>query len=1226
MRISTMSWHRSYLCAPFTAAVTVLTILGCNNALAAVSNIPLSVSQVKPNIIMAVDDSGSMDGEMLFSTNDGAAWWRTSAGGGCPLGFVGCGTTGSADTPETGRPNFNHAGTAGNTWKKYTYLFPTGTGTGNRIYSDGSNDHFAVPPLQQFAWTRSPDFNAAYFDPTETYTAWQSYGSTTFANASPSAARTDPVLGSTTFDLTRNRMSGTSVADSAACSGTSPSLSTDHQFRMYPGMVIPLGTCYRVDGGSGWGIAPSNLTIGTHTSHDPANLRTTATGSGLGVAIRYFPATFYLASSALLPADYGYSATPLSGTGPNGESLVGYEIKSSNFSSTAKYQAAIQNFANWWTYYRKRHAATRGGIGVAFSDTKAARVGTFTINNRIDVTMRDMDVISDRNTFYSTIYNYVGSGGTPNREAVVHMGSQFNRTGSGAPITYACQKNFGILFTDGYSNASTPTTVGNIDEDMGSPFADAVSNTMADYATNYYLNRLRADLSAGQVSVDDACDAANPDPWLDCNTDLHMSFYAVTLGSKGLIYDVNTAQTQDPFANPPTWPTSFQDRHPSAVDDLWHATINTRGEMLNAKTPKEVGDKLGAVLRSIVERLGSSSALASNSTRLETDTVTFQAQYHSGTWRGELNAYTVASDGSLSSSPWTDGKGAGQLLNDVSPSNRNIYVYNPQGSNANDRYDPFTWTNLGSTQRTALGSTTTEQQNVVSYLRGERSQERSQTGGTFRTRTGVLGDIVNSTPLYVGAPNAQLYANSNFTGASSYGTFVNNHSGTNERTPVVYVGANDGMLHAFNADTGAEIYAFVPNTVILNGLKQYSDPTYSHRYFVDGEVAAADIYDTGDNDWKTVLVGTLGRGGPGVFALDVTNPPTTATQDSFEFLWEKNGSDISALGKNIGKPVIAQVADGDWRVLIGNGPESSSGSAQLIMIRLRDGNVTVVDTGATGNNGLTAVLARDSDGDGFSDTAYAGDLQGNLWKFTNLSGSPSATKLFKALDSDGNAQPITAAPLAGKDPATGQLWVFFGTGRYLSESDLSDQQIQTWYGIKDTGTSISGRANLVERSILDEGEIAGIDVRVIEEGTVAELQSKQGWYIDLVSPDNGAEGERIVVPNKFQGSTLIGTTRIPDASDPCNPGGRGFEMAINPFTGARLATTYFDVNSDGVFNSQDMLNGVPVSGIGFDSSPSSPIFIENFMQVGLEDGSIKTIKTQGSAVESKRMSWRELVN
>jgi type IV pilus assembly protein PilY1 len=342
------------------------------------------------------------------------------------------------------------------------------------------------------------------------------------------------------------------------------------------------------------------------------------------------------------------------------------------------------------------------------------------------------------------------------------------------------------------------------------------------------------------------------------------------------------------------------------------------------------------------------------------------------------------------------------------------------------------------------------------------------------------------------------------------------------------------------------------------------------------------------------------------------------------FLWEKNGTDITALGKNIGRPVIAQVANGDWRVLLGNGPGSSGGSAQFITIGLFSGTATTTDTGATGSNGLSAVLARDSNVDGFADIAYAGDLKGHVWKITGIAGVGTTTSIFTATDGS-TVQPITAAPLVGKDPATGTLWVFFGTGQYLGDSDLTTTQTQTWYGIKDTGTAISGRTNLVQRTITASGTIGDFSVRVISAGTTDELTTKMGWYIDLP-----ATGERMVVPNRFQGAALIGTTRIPDATDVCRPSGKGYVMAINPFTGGRLDKTFFDATKDGLFNDSDKLNhdGLLdiVSGLGFDSSPNNPIFVDNIMLVGLDDGSMKTIKTQGSSVEAKRMSWRELLN
>lgn len=651
-----------------------------------------------------------------------------------------------------------------------------------------------------------------------------------------------------------------------------------------------------------------------------------------------------------------------------------------------------------------------------------------------------------------------------------------------------------------------------------------------------------------------------------------------------------------------------------------------------ASDPDTMIESLRRAFASIGKASGSGSSLGVNSARIEAGTRVYQTQFYSDTWRGELKSFTIDTipnngipDGSLVPAPGStiaaDWNGSDAAVADRIP----IYVNNPESG-----YTEFEWDNLSDAQQDLL-----ESEAIVNYLRGDRTNEDSRQGGTLRTRTGLLGDIVNSTPVYVGSPNGALYARATFTGASSYDEFA---AAQASRAPVVYVGANDGMLHGFNASTGAERYAFVPNASIVNGLKEYSDPLYEHRYFVDGEMAIADVYDTsGTGRWRTVLVGTMGRGGPGVFALDVTNPTNV------QFLWEKGTAEIPDLGRNVGRPVIAQVANGDWRVIFGNGPDNSGQTAQLVTITALTGTVATVQAGTAGTttnpNGLTAVLARDSNADGFPDVAYAGDLQGNMWKFTGLSGTPVAQKIFQATaPGAGAAQPITAAPLAGKDPNTGITWVFFGTGRYLTKTDLTNRQVQTWYGIKDEGYGdVTTRGQLVQRSILTEvtpvddedtpeDESEGLILRTVDEGTAADVAEQRGWYMDLVSPVAGAQGERMVVPNRFQGAALIGTTRIPNSSDACNPGGSGFIMAIDPFTGGRLKSTFFDANRDGQFNDGDLSGDDIASGIGFGTGANQPNFIENEMYVSMDDGKTEHLKVQGGSSEAGRMSWRELVN
>jgi type IV pilus assembly protein PilY1 len=213
------------------------------------------------------------------------------------------------------------------------------------------------------------------------------------------------------------------------------------------------------------------------------------------------------------------------------------------------------------------------------------------------------------------------------------------------------------------------------------------------------------------------------------------------------------------------------------------------------------------------------------------------------------------------------------------------------------------------------------------------------------------------------------------------------------------------------------------------------------------------------------------------------------------------------------------------------------------------------------------------------------------------------------------------------------LWVFFGTGQYLHESDITSTAVQTWYGIIDGGSLVT-RANLVDRDILVEVDVGGVPARVIEEGSSADLASSDGWYIDLVSPTadpaDGLRGERMVVQNRFQGLALVGTTRIPEYSDPCSPGGTGYIMAINPFTGARLNSTFFDMNGDGISNDDDQYCVasvcVPVSGLGFESMPINSIVVGAYLQASLASGETESIMTFGSSVEASRMSWRELFN
>ncbi|MFN3882279.1 MAG: pilus assembly protein [Nitrincola lacisaponensis] len=651
----------------------------------------------------------------------------------------------------------------------------------------------------------------------------------------------------------------------------------------------------------------------------------------------------------------------------------------------------------------------------------------------------------------------------------------------------------------------------------------------------------------------------------------------------------------------------------------WHTT----GDMLGTNYPRTDNFYVASEADKMIESLqdafaniqdelrGSASALAANTFRLEQGARIYQSEYISERWTGDVIASPVDPDtGAIGLQVW---RASEQL-----PlwSNRIIRTHNPSGNNAAARFPLFQYGNLNGTQQAALNSST----NLVNYIRGNHAHEISN-GGTFRNRSSLLGTMINSQPVFVGAPDRQLYVNRSFSGANTHVGYANTRM---NRTPVVYVQSNSGMLHGFNANTGVEVFAFIPNSVILGGLKDIADPEYDHKYLLDGEITVADVYMGSSGGWRTILVGTQGRGGRSIYALDITDPA------NISFLWERNATNIPALGNNLGSPIIAQISNGEWRVLLGNGPNGANNRAQLIMITLSsgnsNGNVKVIDTNVTGSLGMSGIRTWDSNNNGFIDTVYAGDFIGNIYRISDLSANtPTVNAFFQALDGDGQPQVITAAPTTRKDEQ-GATWVFFGTGQYLHQDDLLDMQTQTWYGLRDMGLPIAGKAALTERSITQEAVLHNRDVRVISATTQGDMVGKSGWYMDLLSPNNGAEGERMVIANSFRGNVLVGTTRIPDSSDPCAPTGRGYVMAIDPFTGARLNFSFFDLNADGLFNEDDMLDGVPISGIGFDRAPNAPVFMDNVMQVNLEDGTIESITTQSGSNFSERTSWRELIN
>lgn len=1243
---------------------------------------------VKPNLIMAVDDSLSMDLELLVPTNDGSAWWRTASSlptgqGTCDAStnnsFVGCGTNGSTTVPASGatnrsgtRLNFNHYFDNAS-YTRYSYLFPNAN-PGRA----GSGNAQSIPPLGAFAWARSAEHNTAYFDPAQTYTPWPSNGSYTFTAASKTAAKFDPVYSApTTIDLTKDLGGATGVTTTAACNNTamtSASYISTWAFEMQTGMVLPVDTCIRANGRN-WEVVTTACTVGnTCNVKDNGTAKSFTLSDGADLDIRFFPATFYSSSQTALT---GYNATfpaVSNGVAPDGTTLYRYEIKSGNFSSTAAYDAAIQNFANWFTYYRKRHQSLRAGLGTAFNSLTAMRVGGFTINGASltgpDVTMGDIDDSSYKSTlftnFYSTWMNTL-TASTPNRLAIANLVRNYERTDNGSPsrpVTASCQRNFGMLFTDGFSNVPASTdgiySVTNQDGDggayAGAPYADTAGKTMADYVMKSYRS-IRSPAS-GNLQLPAACADATHDPWLDCNKNLHMNFYGVTLGASGLLFDPDVlanweAAGKDLRAFPysatapagwsGTWPVAWPseanvlaaDHHPTAVDDLWHAAINGRGLLMNAKNGNELGAKLTKILTSIADVNGSASAAAVNSGTINSDTRLFQASFSTKDWSGELRAFDVQKDNPATTANEEGTLSAPILATIPAAGSRQILSTDSTGAGI-----AFQWASLDATRKASLKQAGTDAlgQSRLEYVRGVQTSELPS--GTFRKRTTILGDIVGSAPVFVGPPPFR-YPDS--LESASYSQFKADNA---SRQHMIYVGANDGMLHAFRSnDTGdgavSEVFAFVPGAVYDN-LHHLSDTGYSHKFYADGTPSVVDAYF--GSAWHSVLVGGLNAGGKGIYALDVTNPlGVTEAGAASTVLWERTSAStgFSDLGYTFSRPTIARVkygSGGKWVAIFGNGYNSTAGKAVLYVVDLQNGtllkSMEVVNAAspAAGNNGLSTPAVVDLQGDGNADYVYAGDLYGNMWRF-DLTSNATASWTSRLLFAAGSAQPITDRPQVGPGQNGLGMVVLFGTGKFLETNDrTSPGATQSFYGIFDPNTvayTAPVLANLLQQTVIGTATAPnGLTVRVTSDNAMT--AGKKGWYINLPT-----SGERQVADPVLRNGRVVFTTIIP-STDPCSYGGSSWVMDLDALGGSRLSYSPFDLDGNNRFNEQDYvtvtISGVPVqvpaSGIYNEALMTRPAFVagDNNEYAFTTDtsGNINTNRVNPGPAGVGRQSWRQL--
>jgi len=921
---------------------------------------------------------------------------------------------------------------------------------------------------------------------------------------------------------------------------------------------------------NGWGTSPCSA------FWDPTNFKYVRYGTG---ASTFDPAAFTRVD--ITPS--GFLVNGVSASNPSGRT----------------YAAEMTNFANWYAFYRTRVQSMQAAAGIAFSAlNQNTRVGFHTLweNSNLFTNINDFTT-ANKTTWFTNLYKVAPNNGTPLPDAVWRIGELFsgNAAATGLPgatdpmtgTTAKCQPNYHLLSTDGYWNATlsyasrgdddkTVPALSNLPGQTGfnpgaqfpRPYYEgptATSNNLADLAMYYWIRDIRPTIAdQGKDSIA---------PWQ------HVSLYGLSIGARGSVqYPTGLSSITSGVSD---WPAATGAGGPESIDDLWHAAVNSRGKYFNANNARQLAESVVSALADFTDQAGTGAGIGLAGAQLSTtNQYGYRTSYEVSLW-GDVKKYKldidtgvlpVDANGNPVNPPiWSaatqldaqaavSGTGSSQIVGwDV---NRKIVTMNDStGATVALRL-----ANLSSAQQTSLvagwsGVTpAVTAQQVLNYLRGDQSNEGVNTN-SFRTRSHILGDIDYSGAVPVGAPS-QPYDDGTNPGYSAFA------AAWASRAPAVYVGANDGMMHAFDdtaANGGKETWAYIPKALFSGadpndtahptspafqlGALSYRRggiPLFSHKFYVNATPRVWDIdfantnvsNDTGPpksgNDWRTILVGGLGAGGRAVYALDVTNPvPLTATEVSVaasgRVLWEFTENN---LGYVYDAPTLVKTRRYGWVVLVASGYNNPGGKGFLYVLNPKNGAVlkklgTGVgsDAAPSGLSTIRAFVA--SRKDPYVLQAYGGDLQGNVWRFDLSSSDDSQWKvelIAKLTDPNGKAQAITTGVRIEIDQNNSvDRYLFVGTGKLLDQPDLSDTSvINTMYVIKD-GTRTApdpapatpySRANL---NAVNGAGIAGFGA----------ASTGRGWYQDALNAN-----QKIITDTYADVQVVVFAFSYP-SSDPC---------------------------------------------------------------------------------------------
>lgn len=1141
MRNTTFNW----------ASIATLAYLSVHYASAAEpAQIPLSSRVAEPpipNVALTIDDSGSMLADFMpegsFDVNGKpVVLSRTNYNewvGGFP-----------ADWRKLCRDGKKNC--VSGDWPNGTFL--TGVATALKPAENVYQMHF-----------RSPETNAIFYNPDLRYFPWYKPDGSRFPNANPKAAPYDPTVTNGTFDLSVNYTGNAAILTNWFLRADSSGRSTRD---FYPGLVYRLAP----------GADPS--VMANFTAYDVND------------------------KNGKHAADIKH---------PNRTDCAGTKCTQ---------EEELQNFANWFTYYRMRETLTKAAVSDSFTSFKdKLRVSWGRINNsggvRIDGSQNSYSIIESESSggplrlldssrlasVLGGVHKYASWGSTPLRTAMNGVGAYFDRsndpTGSpwltnpagganGEKLT--CRRSVSLVMTDGYYNDDSFNAVGNVDGVRGphdyvdanpngysptryepiKPYIDGYAKTLADVAMKYFVSDL-----------DTSIENKVPPLTGDIAFWQHLTQFTVGLGVRGTLDSSTPAAktaTLKALSDPNgklQWPDPTRG-NPEKIDDMWHAAVNTGGDFYSVRNVTELTAALKDAFGRSAGNEAKEAGIATSSGSISEGNVKYSPKYKAVSWWGDLEAWPLGKDG-------VEGDTVTWRASEKLPKHdqRNLFTW--YGAAPGE----FKWDAMDATTQGLVGT-----KGLAEYVRGDDTD--TGFSGTYRARDNkYLGDFVNSPPVLVKGNLDLGYTAFD----STYASFVAAKKA--RKDGLVFAGANDGMLHAFSASTGIEVYGYLPREGLarlnLMAARTYGTPANYHRFYVDGPLNETDAFikprGSSAAQWTNMVIGSMGAGGKTFFAINVPTDFGDAADakdmTANQLQWEISGEKDADVGYMFADFAVGKLKDGGWRAFVGNGVYSTSGKAVLLVVNMETGAIEHrLPVGEASGNGLMGVSLIKDEITQEVVGAYAGDIKGSMWRFdfkgnddvqVGFSGKP----LFRAADNSGIGQPITIPPSMVLHPQNGRV-VLFGTGRLIDDADSGSTAQQTFYGVWDpvkVGESSAGAISPFEAVALDRSKLQEQRAStVLVNGKYYEVttkpvdwQTQLGWYMDLPF-----ERQRVLYPSFILSDKyVLFNTSVPAAAAVvCSTNtGVGYNYLLVAADGTVSTTPTFDTNGDGVIDERDDIVG-----------------------------------------------------